>query len=228
MRGHCRSRTSTREQIHRVDLAERERRATELLHQLHRRQLDVAAAVRQPRTEIARRHYAAEHRAEIAVIAFRMEPEHAACPESKLPSIQIQIQIRVVRAPAPLTGQVAEWWRRRTGSSSQRRPTTRADLRQSLVGNRRAHTNHQCSSKAWRPLWKPAGDIPRRLAQSSIEARQEAGPSLRRLHVFRPGPRIRPTRSSRIAEEETPEPPTVGDCTLLDGTFSCRCLCPRV
>jgi hypothetical protein len=47
-------------------------------------------------------------------------------------------------------------------------------------------------------------------------------PGLRRLHVFSPGPRIRPTRSSRIAEEDTLEPPTVGDCTLLDGTFSCR------
>ena len=44
----------------------------------------------QPRTGIARRHYAAEHRAEILVIAFRMEPELAAFPESELPSIQQQ------------------------------------------------------------------------------------------------------------------------------------------
>ncbi len=85
-----------------------------------RHQLDVAAAVRQPHTEITRRQYAAEHRAEIAVIAFRMEP------------------------------------------------------------------------------------------------------GLRRLHVFRPGPRVRATRSSRIAEEDSLEPPTVGVCTSLDGMFSCR------
>ena len=41
---------------------------------LRRHQLDVAAAVRQPHTESTRRHYAAEHPADIAVIAFRMEP----------------------------------------------------------------------------------------------------------------------------------------------------------
>ena len=74
-------RRGTREPIHGVDFAERERRATELLHQLHRRQLDVAAAVRQPRTGIARRHYAAEHRAEIAVIAFRMVAAEEETPE---------------------------------------------------------------------------------------------------------------------------------------------------
>jgi hypothetical protein len=38
----CARKMDTREQIHRVDLAERERRTTELPHQLHRRQLDIA------------------------------------------------------------------------------------------------------------------------------------------------------------------------------------------
>jgi hypothetical protein len=44
-----------------------------------------------------------------------------------------------------------------------------------------------------------------------IPFRMEA--DLRRLHVFRPGPRSRPTRSSRIAEQDTLEPPTLGGST---------------
>ena len=82
------------------------------------RQLDVAATVRQPLTGTARRHYAAEHRAEIEVTAFRNENtppfQSASCPDS---------DTRRART-VPVTGHVAEWCRPRTGGlrNEDRRP----------------------------------------------------------------------------------------------------------